>query len=290
MREFCGYCRMCISAVESLRFCRLEKTSAMKFETILTETADRSTSIVLNRPQAKNSLSRLMLDELHEAIRECEARPGCQTILLKGSREFFCTGMDFQEAVAQFGRAADSGGEEALNRLYIDLLSKISNSSCIVISVVEGVAMAGGIGLVASSDLVVASETARFSLSEALWGLLPAMVLPYLIRRTGFQPAFRMTLTTESITAEAAAAFHLVDELTDNTERKIKQLQTRLNRLNKETIKDLKTYFKRQLYPITNQQEHAAVMETTRLTRSERVQSGIRNYLEHEIFPWERPS
>ena len=150
--------------------------------------------------------------------------------------------------------------------------------------------MAGGIGLVAASDLVIAAGTARFSLSEALWGLLPAMVLPHLIRRVGFQAAFRMTLTTETLNAEAAAKIRLVDEVADPTERRLKQLQTRLNCLDKETIKDIKNYFKRHLYPITPEQESAAVNETTRLSRSERVQAGIRNYVEQGTFPWEKPS
>jgi 3-carboxymethyl-3-hydroxy-acyl-[acp] dehydratase len=260
----------------------------MKFQTILAETNDRSVSITLNRPQAKNSLNRMILDDLSEAFRQSEVMRDCQTIILKGSREFFCTGMDFREALPRLNGQPAPAADEELNRLYMDLLGKISNSSCIVISIVEGTAMAGGIGLVAASDLVIASESARFSLSEALWGLLPAMVLPYLIRRVGFQAAYKMTLTTETISAESAARMNLVDELTDNTERKLRQLQTRLNILNKETIRDLKHYFKRHLHPITAQQENAAVAETTRLAGSERVQTGIRNYLEHQIFPWEK--
>src|SRR5205823_11813173 len=194
--------------------------------------------------------------------------------------EFFCTGMDFAEAVARFHRA-EPARDEALNQLYMNLLGKISNSSAIVISVVDGVAMAGGIGLVAASDLVIASERARFSLSEALWGLLPAMVLPYLIRRVGFQTAYKMTLTTETLTAEAAANAHLVDDVIDDTERKLKQLQSRVNRLDKETVADLKRYFRQHLRPITAEKEKAAVQETTRLSRSERVQTNIRNYVEH---------
>jgi polyketide biosynthesis enoyl-CoA hydratase PksH len=259
----------------------------MKYETILWETCERTASIKLNRPAAKNSLNSLLLNELHEAFTQAENQPDCQTILLKGAADFFCTGMDFQEALARFRQGTDSASDIALNELYMSLLAKISNSPCVVISAVDGTVMAGGIGLVAASDLVIASESARFSLPEALWGLLPAMVLPYLIRRVGLQVAFRMTLTSETLTAGAAASIHLVDEVTDDMERKLKQLQTRLNRLNRETIKDIKRYLKRELTSISTEQENAAVMETTRLSRSERIQSGIRNYVERQVFPWE---
>ena len=258
----------------------------MNYESILFETSTRSVIITLNRLQARNSLNRQILSELSLAVSQAEARPNCQTIIIKGSPEFFCTGMDFEEAVAQFREHTDPG-DPAVNQLYMNLLAKISNSSCIVISLIDGATMAGGIGLVAASDLVIASEGARFSLSEALWGLLPAMVLPYLIRRVGFQTAYKMTLTTETLSAETAAKVHLVDEVTDNTERKLKQLQTRVNRLDRETVADLKRYFKNRLHPITAEQEEAAVQETTRLSGSERIQSNIRNYVLHQILPWE---
>ena len=263
--------------------------ASVGYDTIFFERDDRSVVITLNRAKARNALNRQMLTELSAAIAAAESFSNCQTIVLKGSAEFFCTGMDFEEALAGFRQRTDPATDEVLNQQYMTLLGKISNSPSIVISVVDGIAMAGGLGLVAASDLVIAAEGARFSLSEALWGLLPAMVLPYLIRRVGFQTAYKMTLTSEALTAVSAAACHLVDEVTDNTERKLKQLQIRLNRLNRETISDIKRYCKQHLCPVTPEQERAAVKETTRLSRSERIRSDIQNYVDHQIFPWEKP-
>ena len=91
--------------------------------------------------------------------------------------------------------------------------------------------MAGGVGLVAACDLAVAGPAATFTLSETLWGLLPAMVMPFLVRRVGPQRAFRLTLSAETIDASEAHRIGMVDELAENPEVKLRALERRLSRL-----------------------------------------------------------
>ena len=149
--------------------------------------------------------------------------------------------------------------------------------------------MAGGVGLAAASDIVVSTERSEFSLSEALWGLLPCCVLPFLIRRTGFQKAYFMTLTTRTFTAREAFDIHLVDELTAQPDEALRKLSLRLNLLDDVTISDLKRYF-RGLWLINSEMEQAAVAEITRLSALPRVQNNLRNYVEHGRFPWQPPA
>ena len=94
-----------------------------------------------------------------------------------------------------------------MTQMYMDTLRRITLFSKVVISCVDGQVLAGGVGLVACSDLVIATSKAEFGLSEALWGLLPAMVLPYLIRKVGVQKAYFMTLTTIRISVEEAKRY-----------------------------------------------------------------------------------
>ena len=156
----------------------------------------------------------------------------------------------------------------------------------IVIAYVDGDVIAGGLGLVAACDLVIASEESKFSLSEALWGLLPCCVLPYLARRVGYQPAYRLTLSTQSIPAEEAHRLDLVDYCSRNPSDVLRQLLLRMRRLETETVSDLKQY-RQKIWPIDANVEQHATAEINRLMQSPRVRRNLNNYLERNIFPWE---
>ena len=155
-----------------------------------------------------------------------------------------------------------------------------------VIAEVDGTVMAGGMGLVAASDLVFSTNRSTFNLSEALGGLLPAMVMPFLIRRVGFQSAYRLTLTTETINATEAKAIHLVDELGDDIQPRIQTMSRRLSRIHVETIGHLKAYF-RKMWIVTEEMEKTAVAELARLTKDPRVIENITNFVETGEVPWE---
>ena len=169
---------------------------------------------------------------------------------------------------------------------YMSLLKRFASSPKIIISKIEGTVLAGGMGLVAASDLVVATPASRFGLPEALWGLLPANVMPFLIRRVGFQAAYRLTLTTETITAEEAARIGLVDTLSDRPDDDIRRYLLRLGRLDEQTIREAKAYFQKMWF-LTEEMEQTAIAELNRLVRTERVRQNIKNYVEYQKFPWE---
>jgi polyketide biosynthesis enoyl-CoA hydratase PksH len=156
----------------------------------------------------------------------------------------------------------------------------------LIVSIVDGRAMAGGIGLVAASDWVIATPRSQFSLSEALWGLLPAMVAPYLIRRVGFQTAFRMTLTTLPISAQEAWTAHLVDEVSEHPLDNLRRLWLRVSKLETATVKNVKAYF-REMWLISEQMEELAVAETNRLAADPVVIRNITDYIEFQKFPWD---
>jgi polyketide biosynthesis enoyl-CoA hydratase PksH len=218
---------------------------------------------------------------LHQALAEAEADPACRLVILAGRQKFFCTGMDFEEAVQS--QALTETGE---GQGYMNLLKRFATSPKIIIAKVDGTVLAGGMGLVAASDLVVATPESRFGLPEALWGLLPACVMPFLIRRIGFQHAYRLTLTTQTITAEVAWRMGLVDTLSDNPDDDIRRYLLRLGRLDEQTILEAKAYFQK-MWILTEAMEQTAVAELDRLIRTARVQRNIQNYVEHQKFPWE---
>nr|WP_284698318.1 enoyl-CoA hydratase-related protein [Coxiella burnetii] len=150
-----------------------------------------------------------------------------QTIL-QGQIGVFCTGMDFTNLQPPKSRQSSDN----------TLLHRFVTFSRIIISCVEGAVIAGGMGLVASSDLVVATSQSQFSLSEAIWGLLPVCVTPYLIRRVGFQAAYRLGFTTETIDAKEAYRLQLIDLLSDEPLKKFTPMSCALAVLIYARLKD----------------------------------------------------
>jgi polyketide biosynthesis enoyl-CoA hydratase PksH len=255
----------------------------MAFATLIVKEGSRQLTAQICRPDNANTLNDALIQELHQALDWAETMPDGRTFVLDGLPGVFCTGLDFHDA----GRPANltSGSDQAAE--YLRLLKRLTISPRIVICRVDGKAIAGGIGLVAASDIVLATERAEFSLPEALWGLLPCCVLPFLIRRLGYQKAYFLTLTTRTMTATEALSSHLVDELSENLNDALRKLTLRLNLLDDRVILDLKNYF-RQLAGIPPEIEQIAVQEINRLAGQPYVRENIANYIQQGILPWEK--
>jgi len=256
----------------------------MQFETIILHEAPRQLTVTISRPHRGNSINSALIRELGAALDFAEQSPGCRTVVIEGAPGLFCTGMDFQEAATN---SAVDGTETVRISEYMLLLKRFTLSSKVIVCRLDGKVIAGGVGLVAASDLVISSERTELSLSEALWGLLPCCVIPFLIRRVGFQKAYWMTLTTKPISAREAHAIHLVDELTDHLDEALRKLTLRLNLLDDTIIFDMKRYFQK-MGGVTLEMEQAAATEFARLAAQPHVQQNIANYVTRGVFPWER--
>ena len=255
----------------------------MVYETLLVEESLECLTLTINRPENHNSINAVLLADINRALDAAEKRPDCRMVVIEGKDGVFCTGMDFEDIVAH---SFLDKTKEMQSSNYMALLKRFTLSPKIIVCKLDGKVTAGGVGLVASSDLVVATERSQFNLTEALWGLLPCCVLPYLIRRIGFQKAYIMTLTTRTVTAREAYAFHLIDELSENLEDSIRKLKLRLNKLEEKTITNLKHYF-RKMWLITEEMEQVAMDEITRLVSDPGVRENITNFVVHQKLPWE---
>jgi polyketide biosynthesis enoyl-CoA hydratase PksH len=240
-------------------------------------------TLTLNRPERRNSIDDATVADYHAALDAIEHDPAVRIVVLEGRDGVFCSGMDLEAFMADLalGEAHD------LDRSpYMTLLKRLSSLDRVVVSKVEGAVMAGGVALVAASDLVYSSPNASFALSEALWGLLPAMVMPFLIRRVGYQSAFRLTLTATAIDAAEAHRIHLVDEWGADPEALLRAAIPRLARLHPQTVADMKAYF-RDMWIVDDDMEQRAVGELSRLLSEPRIRHNIKNYVDHGRLPWE---
>jgi enoyl-CoA hydratase/carnithine racemase len=151
----------------------------MDYQTIKVRFEDPVCFLQFYRPEANNTINYRLIDECREVLERCE--DSITIVVLEGLPEVFCFGADFA------GIQQQVSGEQPLHNnpepMY-DLWMKLASGPFITISHVRGKANAGGVGFVAASDIVLADSKAQFSLSELLFGLFPACVLPFLIRRS----------------------------------------------------------------------------------------------------------
>lgn len=237
--------------------------------------------IQIYRPEANNSINPDLAQELLSALQAAEAEETLKVVILEGLPDVFCTGMDFQEVAD--GKQLDP--KENMHRYY-NILKQISQSSKVILSRVRGRVQAGGVGLVAASDIVIADATATFVLSELLFGLLPACVLPFLIRRVGFQKAYRLSLTTQAISASEAYKWGLVDEYNEETNKSVNQYIRRLRYLPSSEVKELKEFMNK-LWIIREETQDLAVNTSCSLMAKPAFREKIRLFKQEGIFPWQ---
>ncbi|MBO0798461.1 MAG: enoyl-CoA hydratase/isomerase [Blastocatellia bacterium] len=253
----------------------------MIYQTIKVQFQESICFLQLDRPQAGNAISSQLVAECNEVLSACEE--SATVVVLSGTPDVFCPGADFK-AIA--GTAKKShGGEDDPGPLY-DLWLRMATGPYLTISHVRGKANAGGLGFVAASDIVLADETAQFSLSELLFGLYPACVLPFLIRRIGFQKAHYLTLMTHPISAKQACEWGLVDAYEPLSEALLRRHLQRLRRLSKPAVKRYKTYVSHLSAPLQDLKSSAVAANREVFSDANNLRA-ITRYVERGVFPWE---
>jgi methylglutaconyl-CoA hydratase len=161
-------------------------------------------TLTLDSPANRNALSRAMRAQLRSALADALADDAVRAIVLDHTGRVFCSGMDLAEAAG--GAVEDQGVRE-----FPEILEAIWTSPKPVVAVVRGPARAGGIGLLAACDVVVAGASATFAFTEVRLGLVPAVISAVVLPRMLAHAAHRLLLTGEVFDAATAAAGGLVD-------------------------------------------------------------------------------
>jgi polyketide biosynthesis enoyl-CoA hydratase PksH len=235
----------------------------------------------LHRPEANNTINGQMIDECRQVLNTCHTR--ANIIVMEGLPEVFCFGADFKGIAAQV--APGTASEPNPEPLY-DLWTQLSTGPFVTVAHVRGQANAGGIGFVAACDLVLADRRAQFSLSELLFGLMPACVLPFLIRRMGFQKAHAMTLLTKPVGVEEAHRWGLVDAFAKDSDNLLRQQLLRLRRLNKTAIARYKRYMN-DLNEMLIAAKPRALAANRQVFSDPDNLANIARYTQTGRFPWE---
>jgi len=167
------------------------------------------TTLTLNRPQSRNSLSLGMLDALRDELSALAAAPAVHAVVIAGSGPAFCAGHDLKEIRAK--NYAPTYTAE-LFKACADVMLAIVQLPKPVIARVHGVATAAGAQLVASCDLAFAAESARFATPGVNIGLFCSTPMVALSRNVSRKHAMQMLLSGDLISAEAAVRIGLINE------------------------------------------------------------------------------
>lgn len=183
------------------------------YETIQVVVADGVGTVTLDRPEVRNAFSETMIGELTCAFIELGRHEHAKVIVLAAAGKAFCAGADLNWMKRMSGYSDTENRADAL--LLARMLKTIHDCPKPVVARVQGDVYAGGTGLVAASDIAVASREAGFCLSETRLGLIPATIGPYVIRAMGERAARRYLVTAERFDAVEALRIGFVHEVVD---------------------------------------------------------------------------
>jgi enoyl-CoA hydratase/carnithine racemase len=162
---------------------------------------ERMTTAELKVPTVLNGAT---IRDLRDSLERAYSDEGVRVIVLRGAAEAFCRGMDL-------GAAGGPSKPERDVPEFASCLERIRLGPKPVVAAVGGAATAGGVGLAAAADLVIATSGATFGLTELMFGLVPAVILPYLAERMGLARARLWGLAAHNWSAAEAQAAGLVD-------------------------------------------------------------------------------
>jgi methylglutaconyl-CoA hydratase len=175
--------------------------------------------VTLARPKTRNAFDAALIAELAEAF--VDVGP-VRAVVLAGDGPSFCAGADVEwmRASADLDREANVADATALRRM----LEAIDGCPAPVVAVVHGHALGGGLGLVATSDVVLADPGTAFAFSEVKLGIIPAVISPFALRKIGDSAARRYFVTGERFDAETALRMGLVHEVTTELDKALERV------------------------------------------------------------------
>jgi polyketide biosynthesis enoyl-CoA hydratase PksH len=246
------------------------------------------TSTTLHRVQVPPTLDAGSTSELADSIERAISEPR-GVVVLAGGEGKFCRGIDFTSLLA----AEETGTLPAECARSVDAFVQcvwlIRSCAKPVIAAVDGETLAGGVGLAAACDLVVATERSTFGLPEALFGLVPAITLPVLLERMTPQKARLVMMSAASYGAAEAQTLGLVDVVT-SAEALAATVRARARMLAR-TSPEAVGALKRQRGSLALAEGRAVLErggETTRaLLQSQHVGQAIREFMAGGPLPWE---
>lgn len=244
--------------------------------------------VYLNRPELRNAFNDAVIAELTQAFRTLGADASLRAIVLGGHGKAFCAGADlnWMRAIGHYSWAQNKADAEGL----AEMLWTVYSCPLPVVGRIQGDCYAGGLGLAAACDVLVAAEGVHFCLSEARLGLLPATIGPYVVRALGEQASRRYFVTAERFSAAEAHRLGFVHELVaaEALDAKVDEIAATLVANGPAAVKACKQL----VHDVAGQPITAALREDTArriadIRASDEGRAGVQAFLHKRNPPWQ---
>ena len=244
--------------------------------------------LTLHRPEVLNAFDEALIARLDAVFAELGADPTVRVIVLAATGKAFCAGADIGWMRRAAANSQDANLEDA--RRFARMMDTVARCPKPVVARVQGSAFGGGVGLACAADIVIATRNARFTVSEARFGILPAVIGPYLINTVGLRQARRLALTTALIGAEEAQAIGLVTQLCEDEaalDAAVAQCVESLLANGPQAQAEIKALFAQLgCGPVTAEVRELTAQTISRVRATEEAREGFAAFVEKRAAPW----
>lgn len=257
----------------------------------LTQRAPGVAQVTMSRPAVFNAFDETMIAELDAAFAALAADVGVRVIVLAGDGKHFSAGADLQW-MQRASQASQAWNLEDARR-FAAMLARIADCPKPTVARIQGAALGGGVGLACACDIAIATDGASFSVSEARFGILPAVIGPYLVNAVGTRQARRLALTTTRIPAAEALRIGLVQTVVavDALDGAVDATVTELlagGPMAQREIKQL--YAQLATGPISDAVRELTAQTIARARGTDEAREGFAAFLEKRPAPWIPPT
>jgi len=189
----------------------------MQYKTLLFDVREGVAHITLNRPESANSINAEMGSDLMRAAMLCGEDPVIRAVVITGAGGIFCSGGDLKSFAAH-GEHLPYHLKEETTYLHA-AISRLTRMDSPVVAAVNGIAAGAGMSLTCACDIVIAAESARFTMAYTRVGLTPDGSLTYFLPRiVGLKRALELALTNRVISAQEALDYGIVTRVVPDAE------------------------------------------------------------------------
>lgn len=240
--------------------------------------------VILNRPEVRNAFNPEMIEEITEVFTHLSE--ATRVVVLRGAGDIFCSGADLEWMKSMVHFSYEENKQDSL-KLY-NMFKAIKNCPVPVITVVQGAAMGGALGLMATADVVIAADSTKFCFSEVKLGLVPAVISSFVLAKVSrgvIEPWMITGKVFDVLEAQKQGLVHQVVKLEDLT-KAIDVWITPILDAAPEAVRATKSLVQ-QVHGWSEEQQKEM---TTTLIATRRVskegQEGLKAFLEKRTPPW----
>lgn len=245
--------------------------------------------VTLARPTVHNAFDETMIGELKDTFLRVAADPSIRCVVLAAEGKLFCAGADIGWMQRQSQNSHDANLDDA--RRFAEMMRALYECPKPSIARVHGNAFGGGIGLMAACDIVIAARDARFAVSEAKFGILPAVIAPYLVQAVGARQAMRWALEAALFSADEARAMGLLHESVgpEALDAAVERCITALLGNSPAALVEIKALFRHLGGPIDAELRESTARTISRVRSGDDAREGFAAFMEKRAARWVLP-